>query len=95
MKTPMITRTFTSTYATVLCLDTETAEPRNETIALAGSYTDEGKLLKDCKKVMETDNFVVAKVVSVSEKNELRGMSVQQFLELSSVIEKPEAGPAN
>lgn len=89
MKAALVTRTFTTTYATVLCLDTETAEPCNKDITLAGSFDDETKLLKACKKAVETDTLVVAKVVSVYEKNELRGMTVQQFIENSAVIIKP------
>ena len=90
MKTPMITRTFTTTNATLLCLDTKAAEPMNRDLTLAGHYDDEGKLLKDAKKALETETLVVCKVVHVTETTEIRGMTCQKFLELSDVIPSKE-----
>lgn len=88
MKARLVTRTFTTTYATVLCLDTESGEPCNREVPLAGAFDDDAKLLKACKKAVETEALIAVKVVHVTEKNELRGMTVQQFLESSTVIDK-------
>lgn len=91
----MITRTFITTNATFLCLDTEAAEPMHRDLALAGHYDDEAKLLKDAKKALESDTLVVCKVVHVTETTELRGMTCQKFLELSEVIPAKETTENN
>lgn len=89
MKTPMVTRSFITTHATALALQVETVEPQIVCIDLPGHYDDETKILKDMKKLLETDELKLCKVLSVTEGAQLRGMTVQKFLELSEVIEKP------
>lgn len=91
MKAPQITRTFTTTRATILGLDTVNAEPVIKDIDLAGHFDSEDKILKAAKKLIETDDFKVCKLVRCEEVTELRGMSVQKFLENSEII--PEKNP--
>ena len=86
MKAPQITRTFTTTRATILGLDTINAEPMNKDIDLAGHFESEDKIIKAAKKLIETEDFKVCKLVRCEEITELRGMSVQKFLENSEVI---------
>ena len=92
MKAPQITRTFTTTRATILGLDTINAEPMNKDVDLAGHFESEEKLMKAVKKLIETEDFKVCKLVSCVEIIELRGMSVQKFLENSEVIPDKTAG---
>ena len=86
MKAPQITRTFTTTRATILGLDTINDEPMNKDIDLAGHFDSEDKILKAAKKLIETEDFKVCKLVHCVEIDELRGMRVQKFLESSEVI---------
>lgn len=79
-RTRMVTRTVTYTVATVLCLNTETAEPYNDTISLSGTFKDEKSILKQCKKLLENDTVSVAKVVDVRVAEKLFGMPEQEFI---------------
>lgn len=76
-----VTRTIKATNATVLCLDTVSAEPFNTTVKLAGTFKDNKTLLKACKPLIETsDNISAVKVVDVSVESKLYGMLEQDFL---------------
>lgn len=63
----MVTRTIKAMEVTVLCLDTDTAEPCNRTVTLSGVAKNEKALLKAVKKLIESDNFKVVKVVDINE----------------------------
>lgn len=91
MKAPQITRTFTTTRVTILGLDTINAEPMNMDIDLAGHFESEDKIIKAAKKLVETEGFKFCKLVRFEEITELRGMSVQKFLENSEVIPEKNA----
>lgn len=77
---PQVTRTVTGTSATVLCLNTVTAEPFNETVLLSGTFKDNKAILKAAKKVIENEEISVAKVVNVELIEKRYGMSEQEFL---------------
>lgn len=78
-----VTRTVFVTHATCLCLNTETAEPFNETISLSGTYKDNADILKACKKLLENETVSVAKVVDVVTESKLYGMDEQKFISLA------------
>lgn len=92
-KAPMVTRTVTATNATVLCLNTETAEPFNETVLLSGIFKDNKSILKAAKKLLENETVSVAKVVDVSLVEKRYGMTEQDFIshsvELPPLPKKP------
>lgn len=75
-----VTRTVVYTVVTLLCLNTEMAEPFNDTIALSGTFKDEKAILKQCKKLLENDTVSVAKVVNVQTAEKLFVMSEQEFI---------------
>lgn len=80
-KPRMVTRTVLTTRVTVLCLNTETAEPFNETVLLSGTYKDNKSILKDAKKILETsDEISVCKVVDLSVEEKLYGLLETDFL---------------
>ena len=79
-KARTVTRTVVYTDATVLALNTETAEPYNSTISLSGTFKDDKALLKACKKALESDTVSVAKVVDVQVREKLFGMTEQEFM---------------
>ena len=77
----MVTRTITSTRATILCLNTESAEPFNETVLLSGTFKDNKSILKSAKPLIETSDAISAvKVVDVATEEKLYGMTEQDFL---------------
>ena len=76
----MVTRTIETTVATALCLDTNTAEPVNKTVPLAGTFKDEKAMLRAVKKQIETDDFKVAKIVDVKIEKALYKQTEAQFI---------------
>lgn len=85
-KQRMITRTALTTKATVLCLNTETAEPFNETVLLSGTYKDAKNILKDAKKLLDNDTISVCKVVNIEVEEKLYGMPEVEFLQYAKVL---------
>lgn len=75
----MVTRTIEATAVTVLCIDTETAEPCNRTVEISGAK-DEKAMLKSAKKLIETDIFKVVKVVNSETIKALYKMPEAQFI---------------
>lgn len=78
-KPSMITRTVVGTKATVLCLNTETAEPFNDSVILSGKVDDKSAL-KQAKKILDNDTVSVCKVVDLESVEKRYGMSEQDFI---------------
>lgn len=83
---PMVTRTVQTTLATVLCLNTETAEPFNQTVTLTGTFKDNKSVMKAVKALIENDTISVAKVVDVEIEEKLYGMPEQDFINAAKVL---------
>lgn len=83
---PMVTRTVQTTLATVLCLNTETAEPFNQTVTLSGSFKDNKAVMKAVKALIENDTISVAKVVDIEIEEKLYGMPEQDFINAAKVL---------
>ena len=83
---PMVTRTVQTTLATVLCLNTETAEPFNQTVTLSGTFKDNKAVIKAVKALIENDTISVAKVVDVEIEEKLYGMPEQDFINAAKVL---------
>lgn len=83
---PMVTRTVQTTLATVLCLNTETAEPFNQTVTLSGTFKDNKAVMKAVKSLIENDTISVAKVVDIEIKEKLYGMPEQDFINAAKVL---------
>lgn len=83
---PMVTRTVQTTLATVLCLNTETAEPFNQTVTLSGTFKDNKAVMKAVKALIENDTVSVAKVVDVEIEEKLYGMPEQDFINAAKVL---------
>lgn len=83
---PMVTRTVQTTLATVLCLNTETAEPFNQTVTLSGTFKDNKAVMKAVKALIENDTISVAKVVDIEIKEKLYGMPEQDFINAANVL---------
>lgn len=77
---PMVTRTIKTTQAVVLCLDVETAEPRNQELTLPRTYKNDDEVLRQAKLALETDTLKVVHVVSAKAIEKLYGMTEHEFI---------------
>lgn len=77
---PQVTRTIQTTRCTVLCMDIEAREPINKDVVLPRTYKDENAMLKEAKKVIETNTIKCVQVVDHSVNETLYGMSEQEFI---------------
>ena len=81
----MVTRTVTTTKATVLCVDTVAEETVTQVVEVPRSYTDDNKLLKVVKESLDT-TVVPVKVISTEIVETLYGMTEQKFIELAEKL---------
>lgn len=81
-----VTRTIASTKVIVMCADTQTAKVDNYEVTIAGTYTDDKKLMKAVTKVVETETLKPVAVVSTEVIETLYGMDEQKFIELAEVL---------
>lgn len=83
----MVTRTIEATSVTVLCIDTDTAEPENRTVEIGGGYKDEKSMLKAVRRLIETDTFKVVKIVATEVNKALYKMSEAKFIANAEKVE--------
>ena len=81
-----VTRTICSTKVFVMCADTQTAKVENYEVTIAGTYTDDKKLMKAVTKVVETETLKPVAVVSTEVIETLYGMDEQKFIEMAEVL---------
>lgn len=81
-----VTRTISTTIATVLCLNTETAEPFNESVEIAGIVKDEKALLKAAKSLLDNETVSAVKVVDVTVNSALYAMDEQDFIKAAEKL---------
>ncbi len=79
-KAKMVTRTVKAKEVTVLCLNTVTAEPFNDTVTIFGNYKTEDKLMKAVSARLDTDEVKAVKIVAVNDINTLYGMTEDTFI---------------
>lgn len=94
-RAPMVTRELIGTEANVLTVDTEKAETNYANITVQGKYKTAENLLKAIKKIYETDNLQIVKVVDYKKVHKLYGMPCEEFyknaVELDPETRKPLA----
>ena len=81
----MVTRTVTTTKATVLCVNTVAEETVTQVVEVPRSYTDDNKLLKVVKESLDT-TVIPVKVISTEIVETLYGMTEQKFIELAEKL---------
>ena len=86
MRKPMITRTITTTQATLLMADTVAAEMHNVTLTLPRTYKDNEAILKAARPLVETETDKAVSVVSVSTKETLYGMTEADFIQAATIL---------
>lgn len=90
-RVPMVTRTIIRTEVNVMCLDIEKGEPINKDVTIARTFKDDEKLLKEVKKIVETDTIKAVHIVDKIEVEALYGMAEQEFIEHATVLPPREA----
>lgn len=90
-RVPMVTRTITTTEVNVMCLDVEKGEPINKDVTVSRTFKDDEKLLKEVKKIVETDTIKAVHIVDKREVETLYGMAEQEFIEHATVLPPREA----
>ena len=83
---PMITRTVTTTKATVLCVNTVAEETVTKVVEVPRTYTDDSKLLKAVKETLDK-TIIPVKVISTETVETLYGMTEQRFIELAEKLQ--------
>ncbi len=87
MREPIVSRTVVSTKVTVLALDTEKCEPVNLTTLLPKKVEDKDKILKMCRKKLDTETTSVAKIVDVEYVEKLLAMKEDDFINSPNTFE--------
>ena len=83
---PMVTRTIQKTVVEAFCLNTITGETTKEQFTLARTYKDEKAVLKQLKKVADTNEKKVVHVISYEAKETLYGMTEQKFIDMAEEL---------
>ena len=83
---PQVTRTMTTTKVSVLCLNIEDAEPYNEVVTLPRTYKDEKAILKEVRKIIDTDTTKAVHVVATKIEETLYGMDEDEFIKYAKIL---------
>lgn len=96
MRESNVTRTITTTKATVLCLDIESGEPCNRTFLFPRTYKKEKELLQKAQAALvDEPNLRAVHVVETEILEELYGMTESTFLAHATKLEKKNNKEAN
>jgi hypothetical protein len=83
---PMVTRTITTTNATVMCLDVSTGKSEKRVFSLPRTYKDQTAILKKVKSRYETDTLKPVMVLSWEVTKTLYGMTELEFIETANIL---------
>lgn len=87
-KKHLITRSITSTVATVIAHDGETGETGSEQLVVSRTYKSDNELLKALREKYETDTFKIACVIDFFVTVEKYGMTEDDFINNAEIIFK-------
>lgn len=87
-KEQMVTRTFHTTKATVMCLDVEHGESCTEVITLPRTYKDEKALMKAINIAFVSETIKPVHVVSTDIIETLYGMTESDFIKHAKELPK-------
>ena len=85
-RTPMVTRTITTTMALVMCCDVEAGETITEEVTVPRTYKNDEALMKAIRPVLETEQIKPVHILSSETIETLYGMTEQQFIENAEVL---------
>ena len=80
MRKPMITRTITTTKATLMVADTMAGEIMNQEVTLPRTYKNDEAIIKAARTLVETEELKVVSVVHVEITEALYGMTEADFI---------------
>lgn len=86
----VVTRTITTTEATLLCLDIVAAEPCNRTVKLNKKCADEKAILEASEGAFAGENIRPVHVVSSKEVTIKYGMPEEEFIAAAQIMTKNE-----
>ena len=75
-----ITRTINVTTATAVCMDITTMENETRELVITGDVPSADKVLKDLRKLYDTDTFKVVAIKEMTTVEKLYGLSEVDFL---------------
>ena len=82
-----ITRTITSYRATVMCLNTESAEVTLDSFVTTQKFKENIDLLKYLRKRYETDEYKLVKIDKLECFENTYEMSEEQFMSIAQIVE--------
>lgn len=88
-----VTRTINVTTATALCMDITTKETEERELVITGEVPTDEKMLKDLRKLYETDTFKVVTIMGLETKEELYGMTEVEFLKYAKLLDNETRKP--
>ena len=88
-----ITRTINVTTATAVCMDITTMENGTRALVITGDVPSQDKVLKDLRKLYDTDTFKVVAIKEMITVEKLYGLSEVDFLKYAVELD-PETRKA-
>lgn len=86
MRTPMVTRTITTTKATILCLDINEQKPCDIEVVLPRTYKTDADVLAKAKAKIETESLKAVCVKATEKVETLYGMSEDDFIKYAAEL---------
>ena len=86
MRKPMITRTITTTKATLMVADTMAGEILNQEVTLPRTYKNDEAIIKAARPLVETEELKVVSVVHVEITEALYGMTEADFIAHAELV---------
>ena len=88
-----VTRTINVTTATAICMDISTMENEERNLVITGDVPTADKVLKDLRKLYETETFKVVAIKELKTEEELYGMSEVEFLKYAQKLDSETRKP--
>lgn len=83
---PMVTRTITSTTATVFCVNKEDRSTFEQSVVLPRTYKDEDKLMKAVENVFIGEPVKPVSITGIEVNEQLYGMTEEEFIKNAKVL---------
>lgn len=83
---PMVTRTFQTTKVKILAVEVKTEQPKTVEMVLPRTYKDTTAMLKQAKKIGETDDLKLVHIIEHSVEETLYGMPEADFIRMAKPL---------
>lgn len=90
-RTPMVTRTFETTEVKILAVELATEHTKTVEMVLPRTYKNSAAMLKQAKKIGETDGMKFVHIISSEVKETLYGMAEADFVRMAKPL-PPRSG---